>query len=90
MDQFENHTVQTKCATSKDSIGWGVLGFFIPLVGLILFIIWKNDRPSDARYAGFGALLCVFFSVIFAVIAVIAGGAGMFSAVEGMFAATLL
>lgn len=30
------------------SFGWAVLGFFIPLVGLILWMIWKNDRPGDA------------------------------------------
>ena len=89
MDQFENQAVQTQY-TTRDSIGWGVLGFFIPLAGLILFLVWRKDRPCDARCAGLGALLCVLFSVVFALIAVIAGGAGMFSAVEGMFAATLL
>ena len=26
--------------------------FFIPLVGLILWMIWKNDRPRDAGMAG--------------------------------------
>lgn len=89
MDQFENQAVHTQY-TTRDSIGWGVLGFFIPLAGLILFLIWRKDRPCDARCAGLGALLCVLFSVVFAVIALIAGGAGMFGAVEGMFAATLL
>lgn len=34
------------------SFGWAVLGFFIPLVGLILWMIWKNDRPRDAGMAG--------------------------------------
>lgn len=38
------------------SFGWAVLGFFIPLVGLILWMIWKNDRPGDAGMAGKGAL----------------------------------
>ena len=25
----------------KGSFGWAVLGFFIPLVGLILYFVWK-------------------------------------------------
>ena len=36
------------------SFGWAVLGFFIPLVGLILWMIWKNDRLGDAGMAGQG------------------------------------
>lgn len=39
------------------SFGWAVLGFFIPLVGLILWMIWKNDRLGDAGMAGKGALV---------------------------------
>lgn len=89
MDQFENQNVQTAVAT-RDSIGWGVLGFFIPLVGMILYFAWKNDRARDAKFAGIGAVLCVIFAVAFAVIAVILGGADMFSTVDGLFAATLL
>jgi len=33
------------------SFGWAVLGFFIPLAGLILFFVWKNDRPKSAKMA---------------------------------------
>ena len=39
------------------SIGWGVLGFFIPLVGLILFLVWKNTKPKCAKVSGIGALI---------------------------------
>ncbi|MDD2575001.1 MAG: zinc ribbon domain-containing protein [Acholeplasmataceae bacterium] len=41
------------------SPGWGILGFCIPLVGLILWIVWKDDRPRDAKSAGVGALISV-------------------------------
>lgn len=46
------------------SFGWAVLGFFIPLVGLILWMIWKNDRPGDAGMAGKGALVSVIINVV--------------------------
>lgn len=46
------------------SFGWAVLGFFIPLVGLILWMIWKNDRPGDAGMAGKGALVSMIINVV--------------------------
>lgn len=39
------------------SIGWGFLGFCIPLVGLILFLVWKDSKPLSAKKAGIGAII---------------------------------
>ena len=39
------------------SIGWGVLGFFFPIVGLILFLVWKTNKPNSAKVAGIGAII---------------------------------
>lgn len=39
------------------SIGWGLLGFLIPLVGLILFITWRTSKPKCAKVAGIGAIV---------------------------------
>lgn len=50
------------------SFGWAVLGFFVPLVGLILYLVWKNEKPLTARRAGKGALISVIVSVVFMVI----------------------
>lgn len=36
-----------------------VLGFFIPLVGLILFLAWTRSWPNNSKAAGLGALLGV-------------------------------
>ena len=46
------------------SIGWGVLGFCIPLVGLILFLVWKDQKPKTAKVAGMGALISVCIAVV--------------------------
>jgi Tfp pilus assembly protein PilN len=35
---------------------WGVLGFFIPLAGLVLYLVWRQERPQDARYAKNGMI----------------------------------
>ena len=51
---------------------WGLLGCCIPLVGLILFLVWKDQKPQTAKAAGIGALvgvgLCVvWYILVFAV-----------------------
>ena len=46
------------------TIGWGILGFFVPLAGLVLFIAWHNDKPKSAKSAGTGALIRVILSII--------------------------
>lgn len=59
--------------SSGSSIGWGILGFFIPLAGLILYITWKNDRPKDAKAAGIGALIYLGFYIALFIIGFIIG-----------------
>lgn len=53
-----------KNTVEKGNAGWAVLGFFIPLIGLILWLVWKNDRPGDAHQAGKGALIGVIAQVV--------------------------
>lgn len=43
---------------------WGLLGCCIPLVGLILFLVWKDNKPKTAKSAGIGALVGVVVAVI--------------------------
>ncbi|XMB66211.1 zinc ribbon domain-containing protein [Mycoplasmatota bacterium zrk1] len=51
--------VNEKKPTVQDNggFGWGLLGFCIPIVGLILFLVWNTDRPKTAKSAGLGALI---------------------------------
>jgi len=51
--------------------GYAVLGFFIPIVGLILYIMWKDQTPLRARSAGKGALISVIVNVALTIISVI-------------------
>lgn len=53
-------------AVDKGGIGWGLLGFFVPVVGLILYLVWKNEKPNTAKSVGIGALIwLVIYIVIF-------------------------
>lgn len=53
------------------SIGWAFLGFFFPLVGLILYLVWKDDKPKSAKAAGKGALVVVILYAILVIAAII-------------------
>ena len=52
-------------ADDASSIGYALLGFFVPLVGLILYLMWKTEYPLRAKSAGKGALISVIVSVVF-------------------------
>jgi|CZCB01.1.fsa_nt_gi hypothetical protein len=58
-------------AQDSGSFGWAVLGFFIPIIGLILYLVWNKERPKDAGMAGKGALASVILSVVAVVCSVI-------------------
>ena len=66
--------------------GFAVLGFFFPVVGLILFLVWQDTMPHRAKSCGKGALTAVIVSaslvlLTFIAIAVIAAiGIGMHGA----------
>jgi len=53
--------------------GWGLLGFCIPIVGLVLYLVWLNTKPLNAKAAGTGALVGFILGVISGVISSIIG-----------------
>ena len=57
----------------KGGFGWGLLGCCVPLAGLILYLVWKDQKPKTAKAVGIGALVSTIFSVIWYVIAVVGG-----------------
>lgn len=46
------------------AVGWGILSFIIPLVGLILFLVWKNEKPHTAKVCGICALVSFCLSIV--------------------------
>ena len=52
---------------------WAVLGFFLPVVGLILFLVWHDEYPKRAALCGKGALICVIVAAGIAVLCLIGG-----------------
>ncbi len=51
--------------------GFAILGFFIPIVGLILFLIYEEKKPKRAKSAVKGALIGFITEIVLAIILVI-------------------
>lgn len=52
----------------KGGFLWGLLGFCVPIAGLILFLVWKDQKPKTAKAAGIGALVYVIFCAMLVVL----------------------
>lgn len=64
VDNTKNSSLETSDPTIPSFI-WGIIGALVPIAGLILFVSWKDTRPTDAKIAGISAL--VAFIVLFIV-----------------------
>ncbi len=70
---------QSPTVVDNGGFGWGLLGCCIPLVGLVLFLVWKDTKPKTAKAAGMGALVSVILAVVWYVLLMIIGvAAGTF------------
>lgn len=54
-------------------IGWGLLGCCVPIAGLVLYLVWKDQKPRTAKAAGIGALVAVGLSAFWYFIALVGG-----------------
>lgn len=53
--------------------GWGLLGCCVPIAGLVLFLVWKDQRPRTAKAAGIGALVSVILGILWYLIVIVVG-----------------
>ena len=63
----------TPPVVDNGGFGWGLLGCCIPIVGLVLFLVWKDTKPKTAKAAGIGALVSVGIAIVYYIIIMIAG-----------------
>ena len=66
----------TPAVVDNGGFGWGVLGCCIPIVGLILFLVWKDTKPKTAKAAGIGALVSVILGAVIYIVTFALGIAG--------------
>ena len=67
-DNFNKRQTNAPQADAAPSAGFAVLCFFFPIVGLILYLVWKDSMPMRAHSCGKGALISV---IVYAAITVL-------------------
>lgn len=60
--------VKKTSTNDTGSIGWFFLGLFIPLAGIILYALWYDERPKDARRSLYGFITSIIVGIIFVII----------------------
>ena len=53
------------------SKGFAILGFFVPIIGLILYLIYERKQPQRAKSAGKGALIGFITKIVVYIVIVI-------------------
>ncbi len=66
----------------KPSFGLAVLGFFIPLAGLIIYLVEMKAHPKRAKSAGKGALSRVIIHFVLCVLLIIIYALGLASVIN--------
>lgn len=54
-------------------IGYTLLGFFIPVVGLILWLIWKDTKPNCSKAAKKGFITYIILWAVLMVASILLG-----------------
>ena len=53
---------------NKSYFGFGFLSFFVPMLGLILFALWREEKPRGSKICGLSALVGFIISIVVYVI----------------------
>ena len=77
----------TRKVIEKDepNTGLNILAFFFPLIGLMMWLVWKTDYPIKAQSIGKTALISFVISVVFSIIIGCAYGAILGSVLGGYY-----
>ena len=57
VERAKNKPVATE---DNGGTGWWLIGFFLPIVGLFMYLFFLGNRPKSAKMAGSGALIGLF------------------------------
>ncbi len=60
-------------ASDDNSVGFGILGFFVPLAGLIIYFTMKDSKPKSSKSALKGALISIVVNFILVIVVAILG-----------------
>lgn len=59
----QRNSTSVNYSNDTGGFGWGLLGFCMPIVGLILYFVWRDEKPLTAKACLNGALIIIGFSI---------------------------
>ncbi len=78
---YQNVNMQQMPAQEeKANIGLAILSYLIPIVGLVLYLTQKTEKPKTAKACGKAALASVIINMVLVIVMYAIMGAAMFSA----------
>ena len=64
----EKEEIAENSKEDKGGFWWSCLGFFVPMVGFILWLVWRDEKPKTAKAVGIGALISAIIGAVFVII----------------------
>ena len=57
-----------KIEEKENTFFWGLLGFLIPILGFLLWMIWYKTNPKASKAAGIGFLINLCLLIILTIL----------------------
>ncbi len=64
----QNYSQQVPVQEDKVEIGYIILGFFIPMAGLVLWALWSKEKPKTAKAVGIAGIIGFIAGIIFSIL----------------------
>ncbi len=68
---FKLRSDNVENSNDNGSIAWGILGFLVPIAGIIIYFIMKKDNPKNSKMAIRGSLINLCLNFVLFVISII-------------------
>lgn len=66
--EIKKENTQKNMKKDKPSVLYNILAFFVPLAGLVIYLITKKDTPKLAKYVGISALIGYILSTLVSIL----------------------
>lgn len=59
---------QSRQVNDTGSVGYWLIGFFVPIIGIILYFVWRYEQPNNAKRCLWGALVSIIVSFVLTIL----------------------